>query len=77
MAAGIVYQWEEHEPNLVQKDTTLVETKKQAIVFARRGQGLFKKRVMTLEHVCRITGMDRESTCKPAIANLGVSHASH
>ncbi|MDQ2151115.1 HNH endonuclease [Alcaligenaceae bacterium C4P045] len=63
-------QWEEHELNQVQKDTTLVETQKQAIVLARRGQGLFKKRVMALEHACRITGVDREehlraSHCKP------------
>lgn len=66
---GLV-QWEEHELNQVQTDTKLVETEKQAIVLARRGQGLFKKRVMALEHVCRITGVNREehlraSHCKP------------
>src|SRR5690606_37125601 len=61
---------EEHELNQVQSDTTLIETEREAIVLARRGQGLFKKRVMTLEHACRITGVDREehlraSHCKP------------
>lgn len=66
---GLV-QWEEHELNQVQTDTKLVETEKQAIVLARRGQGLFKKRVMALEHACRITGVNREehlraSHCKP------------
>lgn len=37
---------------------------------ARRGQGLFKQRVMSHERSCRITGVDREehlraSHCKP------------
>jgi hypothetical protein len=63
-------QWEEHELDQVRTDTTLLETDRQAIVLARRGQGLFKQRVMTLEHACRITGVDREehlraSHCKP------------
>ncbi len=67
--AGLV-QWEEHELNRVQNDTTITETNRQAIVLARRGQGLFKKRVMELEHACRITGVTREehlraSHCKP------------
>lgn len=66
---GLV-EWEEHELGQVKTDTTLAETEKQAIVLARRGQGLFKKRVMLLEHSCRITGVDREehlraSHCKP------------
>lgn len=70
-ASGVgLVQWEEYELNQVQADATLMETEKQAIVLARRGQGLFKKRVMTLEHGCRITGVDREehlraSHCKP------------
>lgn len=41
-----------------------------AIVLARRGQWLFKARVMRIEHACRITGVSREehlraSHCKP------------
>lgn len=68
-AVGLV-QWEEHELNQVQADVALLETERQAIVLARRGQGLFKKRVMTIERACRITGVDREehlraSHCKP------------
>jgi len=68
-AIGLV-EWEEHELSQVQADTTLPETDRQAIVLARRGQGLFKKRVMRIEHACRITGVDREehlraSHCKP------------
>lgn len=66
---GLV-QWEEHELNAVQTDASLADTDRQAIVLARRGQGLFKKRVMVLEHACRITGVDRAehlraSHCKP------------
>lgn len=66
---GLV-QWEEHELIQIQTDTALADTERQAIILARRGQGLFKKRVMALEHACRITGVDREehlraSHCKP------------
>lgn len=68
-AVGLV-EWEEHELNEVQADASLPETDRQAIVLARRGQGLFKKRVMRIEHACRITGVNREehlraSHCKP------------
>lgn len=68
-AIGLV-EWEEHELYEVQTDSTLPETDRQAIVLARRGQGLFKKRVMRIEHACRITGVNREehlraSHCKP------------
>jgi hypothetical protein len=67
--AGLA-QWEEHELQQVKTDTTLGETERQVIVLARRGQGVFKKRVMALEHACRITGVNREehlraSHCKP------------
>lgn len=62
--------WEEYELKQVQIDPTLVETEREAIVLARRGQGLFKKRVMAIERACRITGVEREehlraSHCKP------------
>lgn len=63
-------QWEEHELSQVQTDSALSDTERLAIVLARRGQGLFKKRVMRLETACRITGVTREehlraSHCKP------------
>lgn len=66
---GLV-QWEEHELNQVKASPSLDETEKQAIILARRGQGLFKKRVLTIERSCRITGVDRvehlrASHCKP------------
>jgi putative restriction endonuclease len=68
-AIGLV-EWEEHELSKVQTDETLPETERQAVVLARRGQGLFKQRVMRIEHACRITGVRQEehlraSHCKP------------
>lgn len=68
-AVGMI-EWEEHELNRVQSDLSLPDTDRQAIVLARRGQGLFKKHVMKIEHACRITGVDRQehlraSHCKP------------
>ncbi|MCU7374890.1 HNH endonuclease [Paucibacter sp. O1-1] len=68
-AVGLV-QWEEHELQRVQTDPTIPETDRTAIVLARRGQGLFKRRVMEIEQACRVTRVDREehlraSHCKP------------
>src|SRR5258706_10814126 len=68
-AIGLV-EWEEHEMNRVRADADVSETTRQAIVLARRGQGLFKQRVMRIERACRITGVTREehlhaSHCKP------------
>lgn len=68
-AIGLV-EWEEHEMTRVRDDRTLDETDRQAVVLARRGQGLFKQRVMRIERACRITGVNREehlraSHCKP------------
>jgi putative restriction endonuclease len=42
----------------VEGDTTVKETIREVIVRARRGQGLFKQRVMLIETRCRITGVD-------------------
>jgi hypothetical protein len=68
-AIGLI-EWEEHELNRVREDARLTETMRQAVVMARRGQGLFKERVMQFEHSCRITGVTRiehlrASHCKP------------
>lgn len=62
--------WEEHLRKQVESDPALPETEKQAIVLARRGQGLFRQRVQLIETRCRITGVDRlehlrASHCKP------------
>lgn len=66
---GLV-EWEEHEIERVQSDIRIPDTTRQALVLARRGQGLFKDRVREIERACRITGVDRAehlraSHCKP------------
>ena len=52
------------------RDTTIPNTDRQALITARRGQGIFKERVMLIERRCRVTGVDnsahlRASHCKP------------
>jgi HNH endonuclease len=39
----------------VRNDPTLAETEKQAIIRARRGQGLFRSNVASIERACRLT----------------------
>lgn len=68
-AIGLL-EWEEHELNRLRTDAGIPETTRQAVVLARRGQGLFKQRVMEIERACRITGVTRAehlraSHCKP------------
>lgn len=62
--------WEAHLEQEIHRDTTLLETDRQALVLARRGQGLFRQRVTRLESRCRVTHVDRPehlraSHCKP------------
>ena len=62
--------WERKLEQQVESDTSVKETDREAIVRARRGQGLFKQRVMRIETRCRITGVDNPihllaSHCKP------------
>jgi hypothetical protein len=62
--------WEEHEMDELRSDPRITDTVRNAVVQARRGQGLFKERVMRIERACRITGVSREehlraSHCKP------------
>lgn len=69
IAVGLV-EWEEHQMNEIRAAANIPETTRQAVVLARRGQGLFKQRVMEIEYKCRITGVNRPehlraSHCKP------------
>jgi putative restriction endonuclease len=62
--------WERRLEEQVETDESVNETDREAIVRARRGQGLFKQRVMAIETRCRITGVDNlshllASHCKP------------
>lgn len=68
-AVGLV-EWETHEMEQVIADQTIPETTRQAVVMARRGQGLFKQNVQRIEAYCRVTKVDqiehlRASHCKP------------
>jgi putative restriction endonuclease len=56
--------------SLVHSGRTLLPTEREAVIRARRGQGLFKERVMQMEKQCRITKVDNPvhliaSHCKP------------
>jgi hypothetical protein len=62
--------WERRLEEQVESDASVQETDREAIIRARRGQGLFKQRVMRIERRCRITGVNNlshllASHCKP------------
>jgi hypothetical protein len=62
--------WERRLEEQVESDASVRETDREAIIRARRGQGLFKQRVMQIERSCRITGVNNlshllASHCKP------------
>lgn len=62
--------WEYRLEQQVEKDRSVPETDREAIIRARCGQGLFKQRVMRIEKKCRITGVENlthliASHCKP------------
>jgi hypothetical protein len=62
--------WEHRLEERVASDTSIMETDREAIIRARRGQGIFKQRVMLIERRCRITWVDNPihlvaSQCKP------------
>jgi len=62
--------WESRLEQQLETDGSVKETDREAIVRARRGQGLFKQRVMRIETRCRVTGVDNPnylvaSHCKP------------
>jgi predicted restriction endonuclease len=63
-------EWEEDLAKRVEEDTRIPITEKRQVILARRGQGKFRERVSRIEHVCRITGVNRPehliaSHCKP------------
>lgn len=64
------FEWEEHIVETLKADRKLSDTQRQALVLARRGQGLFKRNVQMIESRCRVTGVSRPehlvaSHCKP------------
>jgi predicted restriction endonuclease len=65
-----VSEWEDHVRRSIELDSSLPDTQRQAVIQARRGQGIFRQRVSMLERRCRITGVSnpehlRASHCKP------------
>jgi hypothetical protein len=62
--------WERRIEDSIERDATIPATDREAIIRARRGQGIFKQRVMEIEQRCRITGVSSPvhliaSHCKP------------
>lgn len=62
--------WEHKIETSIEVNTSIPATDREAIIRARRGQGLFKQRVMQIEDRCRITGVSNPvhlvaSHCKP------------
>jgi hypothetical protein len=62
--------WEHRLEERVAADASIGDTDREAIIRARRGQGLFKQLVMDIEARCRITGVENPaylvaSHCKP------------
>ncbi len=62
--------WEHRLEEQIQTDSSVRETDREALIRARCGQGLFKQRVLRIEHRCRITGVSNlthliASHCKP------------
>jgi len=62
--------WEHHLEDDVENDPRIGDTEREALIVARRGQGLFKERVMLVEKRCRLTHVNnpvhlRASHCKP------------
>lgn len=65
-----IESWEQTIEANITADDSISQTERLALVSARRGQGLFKQRVMALESRCRITKVDNPihliaSHCKP------------
>ena len=62
--------WEHHIEQVIENSGDLTETERESLIVARRGQGLFKDRVMCFERFCRVTRVEnpvhlRASHCKP------------
>ena len=62
--------WEHHIEATIESNVNISGTDREALIVARRGQGLFKQRVMEIESRGRVTGVSnpihlRGSHCKP------------
>jgi putative restriction endonuclease len=62
--------WEHHIEQTIENAADIIDTQRQSLIIARRGQGLFKERVLKIEKCCRVTKVERlehlrASHCKP------------
>ncbi len=60
--------WEDHLVQEIESNPVITETDRLALIQARRGQGLFRARVASIEKECRLTGVNQP-------AHLIASHA--
>lgn len=70
LAVPDILRWEDHVTDTIRAAREIPETEREAVILARRGQGIFKRNVFKIEQRCRITGVDRVehlvgSHCKP------------
>ncbi len=54
-----IEEWERRVEVAIAADPAIRETEKTALVQARRGQGVFRDNVRSIEHACRITKVER------------------
>lgn len=52
-------EWERRVESRILDDRSLRNTEREALVQARRGQGLFRTNVQTIERACRVTKVER------------------
>jgi hypothetical protein len=57
--ADILNDWDRELERRVDQDSELTKTEKEQVVKSRRGQGLFKARVASIETCCRVTKVSR------------------
>jgi hypothetical protein len=54
-----ILRWEDHVAEAIKANESLPETEREALIMARRGQGIFKRNVSLIERHCRVTGVSR------------------
>lgn len=68
--APLVDEWEQRVEHQIEQDDSIPQTQRDALIQSRRGQGVFRQRVLGLEQECRITRVSNRthliaSHCKP------------
>ena len=54
----VIIDWEDALQASIIESSSISETTREALIYARRGQGKFKQNVAKIEHACRVTGVD-------------------